>query len=254
MNSEPAAYPRIDRSFWLNPAAWPALAFVLAFGAIQVFGLDPPIARAWSFDTLTGHWLGTGAGDWWAHRVLHDDGRWVVRAIAAAACVLWIGGYRVAAWRGLRQRAGYVALAMITAVVLVGVLKAITHVDCPWSLAGFGGHEPYVPLFASRPAYLPAARCFPGAHSASGFSLLCFYFAWRDSSPALARGGLAAGLTLGSVFAIGQEARGAHFVSHDLASAAVVWFVQLGLYAWLLRPRSAMAGAAAPRQPLACRL
>ena len=42
-------------------------------------------------------------------------------------------------------------------------------------------------------------------------------------------------IALGAAFSIGQEARGAHFLSHDLTSAAIVWFVQLGLYAWYRR-------------------
>ena len=41
---------------------------------------------------------------------------------------------------------------------------------------------------------------------------------------------LAAAIAVGITFSIGQEARGAHFLSHDLTSAAIVWFVQLGLY------------------------
>jgi membrane-associated PAP2 superfamily phosphatase len=41
---------------------------------------------------------------------------------------------------------------------------------------------------------------------------------------------LAGGLLIGTVFALGQQARGAHFLSHDLTSAAIVWYVLLGLY------------------------
>jgi membrane-associated PAP2 superfamily phosphatase len=37
---------------------------------------------------------------------------------------------------------------------------------------------------------------------------------------------------VGLAFSIGQEARGAHFFSHDLSAAAIVWFLQLGLYAF----------------------
>ena len=65
---------------------------------------------------------------------------------------------------------------------------------------------------------------------------MCFYFVWRDRSPRLARWGLSIGVGVGILFSIGQEARGAHFVSHDLVSAAIVWGVQLALYCWLLRP------------------
>jgi hypothetical protein len=41
--------------------------------------------------------------------------------------------------------------------------------------------------------------------------------------PRRARLALAGGAGVGLLFAFGQEARGAHFISHDLASAFIVW-------------------------------
>ena len=64
---------------------------------------------------------------------------------------------------------------------------------------------------------------------------MCFYFLWRGRRPRAARGALLAAVLIGTLFSIGQQARGAHFVSHDLAGAALVWFVQLALYANLSR-------------------
>jgi membrane-associated PAP2 superfamily phosphatase len=64
---------------------------------------------------------------------------------------------------------------------------------------------------------------------------MCFYFVFRDLSRHAARWALAGAIVVGIAFSIGQEARGAHFLSHDLTSAAIVWFVQLGLYAWYRR-------------------
>ena len=44
-------------------------------------------------------------------------------------------------------------------------------------------------------------------------------------------------LAVGTLFAFGQEARGAHFLSHDVCSAFVAWFVALATYsAWVQRP------------------
>lgn len=253
MNPRSSLYP-LEHPFWRNHALWPLLAFGLVFGMVEALGLDRRIALAWSFDAATGHWLGTGAGDWWAHRLLHDDGRWLVRGIAALAVAVWGGSFFLDALRPARSRAGYVALSMIAAIAIVGGLKAITNVDCPWDLAGFGGQNPYVALFEHRPDYLPRARCFPGAHAASGFALLCFYFAFRDSAPRRARIGLLGGLSLGGLFAAGQEARGAHFFSHDLTAAAIVWFAQLALYVWLLEPRAVVDREAPPLHgPRACR-
>jgi membrane-associated PAP2 superfamily phosphatase len=223
--------------FWRLHVWWPLLAFTLIFGALEVFSLDRVLAREWFFNIHSGQWIGSGAGDWWAHRLLHTDGRWVVRGVAAAALLAWALSFWVARVRAWRRPAGFVLLSMLLATLIVGALKTVTNVDCPWNLAGFGGHHPYVALFADRPDALPRAQCFPGAHASSGFALFSFYFVFRERSRRIARWALAGAIAVGVAFSIGQEARGAHFLSHDLTSAALVWFVQLGLYTWYRRAR-----------------
>lgn len=221
--------------FWRTHLWWPLLAFTLLFAVLEVFSLDRAIARDWYFNASTGQWLGAGSGEWWARGLLHTGGRWAVRGVAAAAAALWALSFAMPELRPWRQSAGFVLLAMVLATLLVGSLKSVTNVDCPWDLTGFGGENPYVALFADRPDSLSRAKCFPGAHASSGFALMCFYFVFLHRSQRVARWMLAAGTTVGIAFSIGQEARGAHFLSHDLTSAAIVWFVQLGLYAWYLR-------------------
>jgi membrane-associated PAP2 superfamily phosphatase len=69
----------------------------------------------------------------------------------------------------------------------------------------------------------------------------------RDRYRRAASWALASALLLGVAFSIGQEARGAHFVTHDLTSAAIVWFVQLALYVRLLAmPASGATSTPAP--------
>ena len=65
----------------------------------------------------------------------------------------------------------------------------------------------------------------------------------RDRFLGAARVLLVIGILAGGVFAFGQEARGAHFLSHDLASAAIVWFTQLALYWRMLAPTKAVSRA-----------
>jgi membrane-associated PAP2 superfamily phosphatase len=238
-----------SRAFWRAHAWWPLLAFAVAFGVLEIFSLDRAIARELYFNVGTAQWLGAGSGDWWAHQLLHTGGGWVVRAVAAGALVLWALSFGVARIRPWRRQAGFVVLAMLLATLVVGGLKVVTNVDCPWDLAGFGGHNPYVALFADRPDALPRAQCFPGAHASSGFALFCFYFVYRDRSIRVARWMLAAAIAVGIIFSIGQEARGAHFLSHDLTSAAIVWFVQLGLYAKMLWPLTQRPEPAQARAP-----
>jgi membrane-associated PAP2 superfamily phosphatase len=220
---------------------WPLALFLAAFWLIDALGLDRRIAHALFFDAATHTWLGAGAGARWARGLIHDDGRWLVRGVAAAALLLWLASFATRRARQWRRPAGFVLLSVVGAVAIVGGLKSVTNVDCPWDLAEFGGSRPYVTLFGDRPDALPQARCFPGAHSSSGFALVCFYFLWRDRSRRAARLALLAAALVGILFSLGQEARGAHFLSHDLASAGIVWFVQLGIYVRLRKPPSGVS-------------
>jgi membrane-associated PAP2 superfamily phosphatase len=211
---------------------------VAVFLVLETTGFDRAISHALFYDARAGQWLGGGAGSWWARELLHDDGRWLVRAIAAGALLGWLASFAATRWKHWRVETGFVFLAIAIPVAVVGALKAVTNVDCPWDLAEFGGARPWVALFADRPDYLPHARCFPGAHSSSGFALLCFHFLWRDRRPRRARLALWAGGTVGILFALGQEARGAHFLSHDLVSAILVWWMQWCLYRFFLQQDS----------------
>ncbi|MEO8314492.1 MAG: phosphatase PAP2 family protein [Pseudomonadota bacterium] len=225
-----------SQTFWRHHGWWPLVFFLAIYGALGFGGFDRPLADRFFFDAMTQHWLGTGDGEWWARTLIHTAGGWFVRGVAVSALVIWAVSFRLFALREWRRPAGYVFVAMLLGTALVGTLKAFTNVDCPWDLAGYGGSDPYVALFADRPDGLPRAKCFPGAHSSSGFALMALYFALRDRAHGLALWALGFALVIGAVFSFGQEARGAHFPSHDLASAGLVWYVELGLYAWMLRP------------------
>jgi membrane-associated PAP2 superfamily phosphatase len=218
------------QKFWRRHLWWPLLGFTLVFGCLEVFSLDRVIARLWYFNVPTGEWLGAGSGAWWARDLLHTGGRWMVRSVAATALGVWALSFAIAGLRDGRRPAGFIFLAMLLATGVVGILKSITNVDCPWDLAEFGGSNPYVALFADRPDVLRRAQCFPGAHASSGFALLAFYFVFSERSRRLARWALGIAIAVGVAFSIGQEARGAHFLSHDLSSAALVWFVQLAMF------------------------
>jgi hypothetical protein len=117
------------------------------------------------------------------------------------------------------------------------LLKTVTNVDCPWDLIPFGGRFPYVELFADRPDALRAGHCFPAAHASSGYALLALYFVFRERHARLAKLGLALGILTGLTFGLAQQARGAHFVSHDVWSAFLVWTVTLSVYAFAFRGR-----------------
>ena len=56
------------------------------------------------------------------------------------------------------------------------------------------------------------------------------YFIFYRSNRRLAIGGLLTGVVTGSVFALAQQLRGAHFASHNLWTILLCWAVALLLY------------------------
>jgi membrane-associated PAP2 superfamily phosphatase len=231
-----------------RPALWPFPLVLLVAALLEGLDLDRGIAHALFYraDQL---WLGAGSGAWWATGLIHGGGRTLVRGVAAAALAWWLLSFRIRALASWRREALFVFAGLVLVTATVGLLKVLTNVDCPWDLAGFGGNQPYIPLLGDRPDYLPAARCFPGAHSSSGFALMGLWFALRERRPRAARFALWFAISVGALFSFGQQARGAHFLSHDLASAALAWAILRALHARVFAPTGIPAPASTQSFP-----
>jgi membrane-associated PAP2 superfamily phosphatase len=187
------------------------------------------------------HWI--GADNWWVNDLVHVGGRWFMRGLVVVALGLCIVASFRPGLRHWRRPAAYFVATTVLSVGIVGLFKTVTNVDCPWDLSEFGGRFPVVALFADRPDSLRHGHCFPAAHAASGYALLALYFVFRERSATLARLGLAIGIAAGLLFGIAQQSRGAHFVSHDVWSAFLVWVIALSVYTWMFRARLWDSGA-----------
>ena len=228
--------------FWWTHARVPLFVLLVVTIASNVWMLDAAIARTLFFDAGSGHWI--GEHNWWATAFLHDGGRWLIRVLVLMTFLGWAATFSRRDWQPWRWPAGYFTVAMVLAIGLVGLLKVITNVDCPWDLQEFGGRFPFVHVFAARPAGLRHAECFPAAHASSGYALMALYFVAYEHGRRFARIGLAIGLSTGLLFGIAQQSRGAHFLSHDVWSACITWLVSLSLYTfafkrWIWRPAAA---------------
>jgi membrane-associated PAP2 superfamily phosphatase len=224
------------RVFWCHHVLWPALLFAAAFLVLWATDLDLWLADTFFYDSASHRWL--GGGTWWANGLIHTGGVWLVRAIGIAALFTFLLGFKFPRLRRWRLDAAYLTLALILVPSLVGALQLVTNVDCPRDLDRYGGDRPYVSLFGDRPDDLLRAECYPGAHASAGFALLAVYFLLRDRRPRAARRSLAGAILLGMILSFGQQSRGAHFLSHDLTSAAIAWFLSLALWQIMLRRRT----------------
>ncbi|WP_184411845.1 phosphatase PAP2 family protein [Xanthomonas translucens] len=226
-----ASVPGTRGHFYLSHAFVPLAAALLASTVLMGLGGD-----FWFADLLY-RWEG---GQWalknatLTRNLIHQDGKLLstLAWVATAGLAAW-------AWRrpdGRRYRLPllYLALAVALSTGVVSLLKSLTHMDCPWDLSRYGGHLPYIGLFEARPAGMPRAACFPAGHSSAGYAWVALYFFALALKPAWRWPALAVGLGAGLLFGLGQQLRGAHFLSHDLWTLSLSWGVALGLYRVLL--------------------
>jgi membrane-associated PAP2 superfamily phosphatase len=227
------------------------IALILGLGDGRV---DLSIAR-WFFDDVRRAF--PLSNQWLLKTLLHDTARTtsVIAAFAlvgltATSCVT----RQLRAVRAHRDALLFVSIAMLAAVVTVGAFKHFSSHGCPWSLAIFGGSATYHPLLGPHAAATEVAGCFPAAHPLTGYAWLAVGFALYPIARRRAWQAWAVAFGLGTLFGGVQIARGAHFLSHVLWSAWVVWGVNLALLAldsyWpALRRHAPATSRADPAEP-----
>ncbi|RZL10250.1 MAG: phosphatase PAP2 family protein [Rubrivivax sp.] len=220
---------------------WHGVAWPVALAALAIWlrhsGWDDRISALF-FDVQSQHFMAgrEGWAEWLGHRVAKSVVLTAWLLVLAAALAAGLPAWP-AAWSRYRPVLWATALAMGLGPAVVAGLKDINSHACPWSLTGFGGTATY-----SAHWFVPladAGRCFPGGHAAGGFSLIAVMFAGRALQwRALERRGLWLALGVGSLFSLVRLAQGAHFMSHNLWSAAIDWWVAALVFSPLLLRRS----------------
>lgn len=202
-------------------------------------GLDDALARLVYDPQAHAFLLGAGGpAEWLFHRL--------GRALLLGAWLLLLAAALASAWVPALARHRAVLWATVAGMALgpivVTLLKDINTRACPWNLKAFGGTaDPSDLWFVPRAL---AGRCFPGGHAAGGFSLFALAFAGEAlDRPGLRRAGLWLAFGVGAAFSAVRMAQGAHFMSHNLWSAAIdLWMAALA-FAPLLLPRRAAPAA-----------
>lgn len=216
----------LQRSGWqlVTAAAMAVLFLLLEYDtglddAITRLFYDPVLQRFPLQDNL---WL-----DWLNHRLAK---------YAVAGCTLWLLASGV---QQRDKRRVFSAGMMLLATSAVSLLKAHSAHSCPWDMAAYGGSAEHFATLAALPLNAGPGHCFPGGHASAGFALMVLYFYWRPAQPARARLALWGSVLAGMLMGLGQIARGAHFLSHNLWSGWVVWVVcVLGFAAYDYRATS----------------
>lgn len=219
-----------DTRYWLIHAALPSAALGLLMGWLVAGGGDLVVADAvysiqghrWEFKTT-----------WLAEQAIHIGGRNVSLLAWIAVASTWLATFRLPRWRTWRRPLGYLALATLAGVIVVSSIKHVSILDCPWDLLRYGGTREFFGWFDLRPADFRGGGCYPAGHASSGYAWLALYFFFSETKPRLKSWGLATGVSAGALFGVAQQFRGAHFLSHDVTTLALCWFLALGLHTLL---------------------
>lgn len=223
----PAASRPLNLWVALGIPAITALTLIL----LELTSLDMDLARM-MYDPVAGQFIGRHS--YFLEDILHDRAKQAVIVVGLGAIVAFAASFFWQRLKNWRRELGCLVMAMALSTSFVTPLKAVTAVQCPWSLQEFGGKETYSELLSPRPATDKPGRCWPGGHAATGFTLFALFFALRDRRPRLARAALLFAFGLGTLFSVGRMLQGAHFFSHNVWTAVFCWLISLGCYYGIL--------------------
>lgn len=227
MNSSTAAASPIRVAE--RPSLWrPLLAVVAVLG---FFGFHGTGGEWVDFQVQAWFWDGR---DWlipkdsgWPHTLAYTGPKVLLGVFALG--LLWAMALpdRAPTWLG-RRRAAYLFLALALISVACTQLRELTFMATPRQLTMYGANPgvPHLLLFDAKPPGYPS-DAFPAGHASGGFALLALAYAWPSS--VARRRGVGIALLVGGWMGLYQIARGEHFLSHTLATAALAWLLAAAL-------------------------
>ncbi len=249
----------MDREINLLATASPSISYNSVLGISLVFLLGSIICYQsgidlWLADSIYRLEGGDGghfplAKNYWLSQVLHEGGRALVQAMFFTSLALLLGSWFIDGLKPYRQALVFVVVATAWVTSCVASLKHATTLPCPSALKGFGGERDWTSFWQLFAPDLPTGNCYPAGHASAGYAWLAIAFLAPAGSPKFYLL-LLPGIVLGLSFGIAQQLRGAHFLSHDLATIALSWFLCGSTY-HLMRPLYLRTGrnAAAPQRP-----
>jgi membrane-associated PAP2 superfamily phosphatase len=216
--------PPADRPSLLRP--------LLAVAAVLIFFGFPGTGGEW-LDLRVQAWFWDGR-DWlipkdagWPHTLAYTGPKVLLYLFALGLLWAIARPSRAPVWLG-RRRAAYLFLCLAVVSVACTQLREVTFMATPRQLTMYGANPgvPHLLLFDAKPPGYPS-DAFPAGHASGGFALLALAFAW--SSAVARRRGVCLALLVGGWMGLYQLARGEHFLSHTLATAALAWLLVAGL-------------------------
>lgn len=210
----------LSNDFYWNHLVLPSVLFVGVLIAIEWFQLDRLLA-GFIYDNDLHSW--SLRSNYLLEEVIHKDGR----LLFALMIVSLIALYFTPRYKMHKRPLAFLILSVLISVISINLIKKISGVPCPWSVDEFGGTQHIMHWFNG---FNGQSGCFPAGHASAGYAWVALYFFALVQRRSLRFHGLFFGLGLGFIYGFAQELRGAHFLSHDIWTAAICWVVPAALF------------------------
>ncbi|SEI68588.1 Membrane-associated enzyme, PAP2 (acid phosphatase) superfamily [Allopseudospirillum japonicum] len=201
----------------------PVFLLLGASAASTSLGIDEALAH-YFFDQTTGVWPWRHA--WLTSELLHQDARYFFMTVYGLLIMMAAYYYYKHPQHPNRNIMNYLLITLVTSLVSVSLLKKVTHLPCPWDVATFGGRWPETPawwqMFSQQ---YPKGYCFPAGHASSGWASLGLYFIAPYYSKKIRWCFYLSVPFVSLILGFAQQMRGAHFLSHDLATCALCYAI-----------------------------
>lgn len=158
--------------------------------------------------------------------LFHEGLRWLT--VLVWVCFLIAAILAKSDTAARREILKILSISLLTAVA-VSVVKSMSVHSCPWDLSMYGGTTDYLRLFDStyNTQNTGPGQCFPSGHASTALMWIVLLYSplpWlRQHRKAVSIALLLTGILAGAV----QIMKGAHFLSHVLATAWICWAVPL---------------------------
>ena len=222
------SFPRRFYTFQAILLALSAVALLVVFHA---WPIDQRLAEPfYDSTTHTFPWRYAWVSKYLVHRYVKYVLLTIGVLVLAVAVLIRVRPPTSGFLRSHEKRWSFVAWCFVLVPSVIGILRRLSPMHCPWEIDSFGGYAPYFDLLTWPPQGVRAGHCFPAAFVASSSWMLALPLLWfperRRLGFTVGTAALLVTLALGWV----QQMRGAHFLSHTLWSVWVSWAVILATH------------------------
>jgi len=201
--------------------------FLLVFSLCnEFFGFDQWLAD-WIYRLEGARWSLKNA--YLLTHVMHVGGRNLSILAALLLILMMVLSFFVKALFSYRKVLLFLLTSIAVSSILVALAKHYLALSCPWEFSNYGGELEYLSRW-SQLWVRNGKGCFPAGHASAGYVWISVFFAGHFLKATWRWYSLIVPTVIGLIFGVGQQLRGAHFISDDVWTFAICWMVSVATY------------------------